>query len=93
RLKRQIEEIDRLEYRAIENGKVVAMMIIDVLPEETHTGYPMLYTMLSFSTVKGALTQGYKWLYSVAKMMGFRFVLTTRQTGPREITNRIKELC
>lgn len=92
RLTKQIEGIDRLEFTAWDNGKVIAMMVIDELPEETHTGYPMLYTMLSFSTVKGALSEGYKWLFKIAKSMGYRFVNVTRQIGPMEINNKIREL-
>lgn len=93
RLRLDIESLNRFEYRAIDDaGNVKAMMIIDVHENEPHTGHDILYTKFSFSTEPGALAPAYKWLIQLAKLYGFKFIMTTRQTGPLEIVSKIKEI-
>ncbi|EHY6648638.1 hypothetical protein K4M64_004536 [Salmonella enterica] len=93
RLKERIEELDRFEYLAIDDAGIIqAMMIITMFPQEDHLGHDILYTKFSFSSDEGLLTNGYRWLIELAKLMKFRFIMTTRQTGPLEITHKIHEL-
>ncbi|EKE9051056.1 hypothetical protein OXE08_004523 [Salmonella enterica] len=93
RLKAEIESINRLEYVVIDDtGAAKAMMILDVYENEPHTGHDILFTKFSFSTDKGALNNGYKWLLKMAKIMNFKFIMTTRQTGPMEIRHKIREV-
>lgn len=92
RLKNDIESIDRWEFQAIENGEMVAMMIIDRYDNEPHTGYDILYTKFAFSRNTGALRHGYKWMKSIAKVLGIKFIVTTRQTGARKIEYNYHEI-
>ncbi|EKA7615249.1 hypothetical protein OL383_004434 [Salmonella enterica] len=93
RLKAEIESIDRLEYRVLDDtGAAKAMMIFDVYENEPHTGHDVLFTKFCFSTDKGLLNNGYKWLLQMGKAMGYRFVMITRQTGQMEIISKIREI-
>ncbi|EDR9150318.1 hypothetical protein BSY48_004426 [Salmonella enterica subsp. enterica serovar Agbeni] len=93
RLQRQITEMDRYEYLAIdEAGTIKAMMIIDWLEDETHTGGNVVYTKLAFSTEPGLLSNGYKFMKQIGRERGCDFIMTTRQIGPMEITHRIRKL-
>lgn len=93
-LRESIEGVNRFEYRATdEAGNIIAMMIISDSQRMAHAGNKnILYTMYSFSTQKGALTEGYKWLKELAKRYGFPLIMITRQTGPMSIQHTLREV-
>ncbi|ECF3282132.1 hypothetical protein E2L92_22030 [Salmonella enterica subsp. enterica serovar Ibadan] len=92
RLKNDIESIDRWEFQATQNGEMVAMLIVDRYDNEPHTGHDILYTKFAFSTNTGALAQGYRWMKRLAKALGIKFIVTTRQTGSRKIEYNYHEV-
>ncbi|EBW2292205.1 hypothetical protein DFV88_24795 [Salmonella enterica subsp. enterica serovar Newport] len=93
RLKRQIEEMDRYEYLAVdEAGTIKAMMIIDWMDEETHTGGSVMFTKLAFSTEPGLLNGGYRYMLDIARNRGIDFIMTSRQVGPMEITHKLRKV-
>lgn len=93
-LRADIEGLNRFEFVAYdENNEAIAMMVIAEYEQATHAGGKnILYTHYSFSTDKGALSAGYRWLLKLAKGLGFPLVMTTRQTGPMQITHTLKEV-
>lgn len=78
RVNRQLTEIDRYEFLAIEDGLIKGMMIICIEPEELHTGKDILYTKLAFSTVPGVLTEGYRQMRKLAKELNIPYVHFSR---------------
>lgn len=93
RLKDEIESINRCEFRCEDdNGNVKAMMIFEVWEDEPHTGHDVLMIKFAFSTDKGLLTKGYRFMKDVAKSLKIKFLLISRQTGPLEITHKFIEI-
>lgn len=78
RVNRQIQEIDRYEFIAIEEGIIKGMMVICIEPEEIHTGEDVLYTKLAFSTVPGALKEGYKAMKCLSKELNIPLIHLSR---------------
>lgn len=91
RVNRQIQELDRYEYLAIEGGLVKAMMIICIEREEIHTGEDLLYTKLAFSTVPGALKDGYRAMISLAKELHIPYVHLSRH--PEDELRKVRLHC
>lgn len=78
RVNRQLSEIDRYEFLALDNGIIKGMMIICIEPEELHTGQDILYTKLAFSTVPGVLTEGYRQMRRLAKELNIPYIHFSR---------------
>lgn len=82
RVNRQVSEIDRYEFLAIEDGLIKGMMILCIEPEEIHTGKDVLYTKLAFSTVPGALREGYRSMKRLAREINVPYLHLSRH--PKE---------
>lgn len=88
-LKQDIERLDRFEYLVTDDaGEIRAMMVID-LDNNPHYG-SYLYPRYSFSTEKGLLSGGYKWIRYLAKTLKCDGFQITRQTGDYEINSKFK---
>lgn len=93
RLKEEIESLDRWEFQAIENGEMKAMMIITIYENEPHLGHDVLISRFAFSTDRGALKAGYKWMKKLARLLKIRFMVTTRQhKNGMDINHKISEV-
>ncbi|EDX4100272.1 hypothetical protein B9R80_002408 [Salmonella enterica] len=93
RLKRQIEEIDRYEFLAVDEANTIkAVIIVDWYDDDLHTGGSVVYPLFAFSTVPGLLSDGYQFMKQIGKERGCDFMMLTRQIGPMEITHKIRKL-
>ncbi|EMC1489661.1 hypothetical protein VAA96_004539 [Salmonella enterica] len=93
RINQEIQDIDRIEYRAIdEDGTIKAMMILQVWENEPHTGFDTLITRFSFSSVNGLLTNGYRFMIKCAKTLKLNMICFSRHEGPLKISHVFKYL-
>lgn len=76
------ESQTRCEYSVRdENGKLKALMIIVKDDFDYHIGQPCLVVEFACSFDKGLLRGAYKWLKTLAKENGLKWILQTRTNG------------
>lgn len=81
RFTRYFESLWRFEYRVIEDGSLIAMMVITAQDEELETGHIVMFPATAQSLKPGLLSGGYRWLFKLAKEHKAPFVLVTKTKG------------
>ncbi|EHX9244018.1 hypothetical protein K3712_000548 [Escherichia coli] len=75
------ESMPRYEYRVLEDGKLIAIMVFTCVDQEVETGGRMFYPTIVQSLKPGVLSGGYRWLFELAKKHNADFVLITKSKG------------
>ncbi|EDH7741219.1 hypothetical protein CB599_11705 [Salmonella enterica subsp. enterica serovar Adjame] len=75
------ESLYRFEYRVIDNGRLLAMMVITAEDQELETGGIVMFPTIAHSLKPGLLTGGYRWLFQLAKEHQPDFILITKSNG------------
>ncbi|EJT3982448.1 hypothetical protein N2U02_004486 [Salmonella enterica] len=82
----------RAEYIVKDDaGTTQAIMVIDVMPCESHIGQDVIYPLKAVSLQPGLLAGGYRWMIQLARERGIKWMMTSRTEG-HDITYRFKEL-
>lgn len=84
RYQEYFERLYRFEYRVIENGKLLAMMVITAEDQELETGKTVMFPTIAHSLKPGLLSGGYRWLFQLAKQHKPDFVLLTKSNGYKQ---------
>lgn len=89
RFTRYFESLWRFEYRVIDDGKLLAMMVITAQDEELETGNIVMFPATAQTLKPGLLSGGYRWLFKLAKEHKAPFVLITKTNGYEQIQKTI----
>ncbi|HDU5574521.1 TPA: hypothetical protein RFV54_001054 [Klebsiella aerogenes] len=87
------ESLWRFEYRVIDDGKLLAMMVITAQDKELETGKTVMFPTIAHSLKPGLLAGGYRWLFQLAKETQPDFIIITKSNGYEQKQKMIPIKC
>lgn len=81
RYQEYFESLYRFEYRVLDGGELIAMMVITAEDQELETGGVVMFPTIAHSLKPGLLSGGYRWLFQLAKETKPDFIIITKSKG------------